>query len=98
MAVKYRIVWSEKANADLARIYDSILAKWSLREAERLLVFVKEFENTVANYPNTFKKSKVFPNVRLGFVHRNTRAVYAVRPDYIIILALFDNRENNPFV
>jgi len=97
MVGKPEIVWSDKANDDLARIYDFILLKWSLREAERFLTLVEDFEGTVSKYPETFKKSRSYPNVRLGFVHRNTTAVSAVRRDYVIILALFDNREDEEF-
>ncbi len=35
--------------------------------------------------------------VRLGFVHRNTTAVYRVIKDRIEILTLFDNREDEDF-
>ncbi len=91
------IVWSDKAKADLSRIYDFILLKWSLKEAQSFLTLVEDFEDTVTKYPETFKKSGTYADVRLGFVHRNTTAVYAVRTDYIIILTLFDNRENEDF-
>ncbi len=97
MAGRLKIVWSDKAKEDLARIYDFILLKWSLKEAEQFLSLVKDFEDTVSNYPKTFKKSQVFPEARLGFVHRSTTAVYAIREGYIIILTLFDNRENEDF-
>lgn len=97
MADKPVIVWSDKAEADLSRIYDFILLKWSLKEAQRFLILVEDFEDTVSKYPQTFKKSTSYTDVRLGFVHRNTTAVHAVRKDYIIILTLFDNRENEQF-
>lgn len=97
MADRLEIFWTDRAKADLSRIYDFILLNWSLKEAQRLLALVKDFEDTVSEYPEMFKTSSSYADVRLGFVHRKTTAVYAIRADYIIILTLFDNRENEDF-
>ncbi|MGB0369492.1 MAG: type II toxin-antitoxin system RelE/ParE family toxin [Flavobacteriales bacterium] len=97
MAVEYRIIWSEQATIDLREIYDAILLKWSLKEAERLLDLIKEFEAIVCIYPEGFKLSSSIDGVRIGHIHRTTTAIYRIQLNTIEILTLFDNRQDEEF-
>lgn len=97
MDVKYRLIWADEAKADLQNIYDFIHDKWSLKEAEHFLDRVKEFEDIIRMYPESFKSSSSVEGVRLGFIHRNTTAVNRVIQGPIEILSLFDNREDEDF-
>jgi plasmid stabilization system protein ParE len=94
MAAPRRIEWSARAENDLERIYDFVKARWTEREAERLLDLVQEFETLISKWPNGFKRSPSNKHFRLGLVHRNTTAVYRVYRDRIMIITLFDNRSN----
>ena len=57
-----------------------------------MLDLVQEFEVLIARWPNGFRRSQRNKHHRLGFVHRNTTAVYRVFRDRVVIIAMFDNR------
>jgi plasmid stabilization system protein ParE len=97
MAAEYRVIWSEEAIIDLQEIYDFVLRKWSLKEAERLLDLVKEFEDVIRVYPEGFKPSNSVEGVRIGHIHHNTTAVYRIQDKTIEIVTLFDNRQKEGF-
>lgn len=97
MAAKYRVIWSEEAVSDLREIYDFILFKWSIKEAENFLDQVREFEDILRIYPEGFKSSNSVEGVRIGHVHQNTTAVYRIESGTIEILTLFDNRQYEDF-
>ena len=97
MAVEYRVIWSKEAVNDLEEIYDFILRKWSLKEAERLLDLIKEFEDVICIYPEGFKLSNSIEGVRIGQIHQNTTAIYRIQFETIEILTLFDNRRDEDF-
>ena len=94
MAAPRKVEWTARAERDLDRTHAFVLEKWSQREADHLLDLVQEFEGLIARWPNGFKRSQRNKNHRLGFVHRNTTAVYRVFSDRVVIIAMFDNRSN----
>ena len=71
-----------------------MLDRWSQREADHLLDLVQEFEVLVSLWPNGLKRSQRNKDHRLGFVHRNTAAVYRVYRDRVVIVAMFDDRSD----
>lgn len=77
----------------------SVRSCWSNgRNAKRivLLDLVQEFEALISLWPNGFKRSQRNRHHRLGFVHRNTTAVYRVYSDRVVIITMFDNRSDAP--
>ncbi len=93
MAAEYRIIWSEQAVKDLQEIYDFILLRWSLKEAERLLDQVKEFEEVIGVYPEGFKLSNAVEGVRIGHIHQNTTAVYRIQGKFLPYLIIGKMRD-----
>jgi len=94
MAAPRKVEWTVRAERDLELIHAYVLEHWSQREADHLLDLVQEFEVLIALWPNGFKRSQRHKAHRLGFVHRNTTAVYRVYRDRVVIIAMFDNRSN----
>ncbi len=92
MAAPRKVEWTARAERDLERIHAFVLEKWSQREADHLLDLVQQFEVLIAQWPNGFKRSQRNKHHRLGFVHRNTTAVYQVFRDRVVIIAMFDTR------
>ena len=92
MAAPRKVEWTARAERDLDRIHAFVLERWSQREADHLLDLVQEFEMLIARWPNGFRRSQRNKHHRLGFVHRNTTAVYRVFRDRVVIIAMFDNR------
>lgn len=96
MAAPRKVEWTARAERDLERIHAFVLERWSQREADHLLDLVQEFEVLIPLWPNGFKRSQRNKHHRLGFVHRNTTAVYRVFSDRVVIITMFDNRSNAP--
>ncbi|MBK9275082.1 MAG: type II toxin-antitoxin system RelE/ParE family toxin [Flavobacteriales bacterium] len=94
MAALRSVEWTARAERDLDRLYAFVIECWSQREADHLLDMVQEFEALIARWPNGFKRSQRNKHYRLGFVHRNTSAVYRVYRDRVVIVAMFDNRSD----
>jgi plasmid stabilization system protein ParE len=95
MAAERQVVWTPEAREQLDRIHQFVLEQWSPRIAERFLDLLFEFENLVLLYPYGFPASPVHRDLRLGFIHRNVKAVYKVEPERITIITLLDTRADN---
>jgi plasmid stabilization system protein ParE len=92
MAENLRIEWSDAAAAQLDKFYNYILEHWSLREAERFLDQVQEFEAVLVKHPKAFIQSRRKKKYRIGLVHKHVSAIYSFSDDVIFIIALIDNR------
>ena len=94
MAVNRKIEWSISAEEQLSVFYHQLLASFGLQEAEHFLDLVQAFERVIYHYPKAFVQSKKKKNVRIGFIHKHISAIYEVKKDTLIILALIDNRSH----
>lgn len=97
MDAEFTVAWSNRARNDLDRIYQFILERWTVREAEALLDIVQDFERTVSLSPLIFKKSPTFSQCHLATVHRNLSILYQFDGETVFILTLFDNRMDDIF-
>ena len=95
MAGSLSIEWSSAASMHLDNFYNYILNLWSVKEAEKFLDQVQEFENIITKFPNAFISSKRKTRYRNGLIHKHVSAIYEVRKSKIIIVALIDNRSMN---
>jgi len=96
MGALRKVEWTARAERDLAGIHEFSLQQWTMREADTFLEQVIDFEQRIARWPNSFRRSVRNKHHRLGLVHRHTMAVYRVFPDRISIITLFDTRSNTP--
>lgn len=92
MDAEFTVAWSNRAKNDLDRIYQFILERWTVREAEAMLDIVQDFEQMVSLSPLIFKRSPTFPYCHLATVHRNLSILYRFDGETVFILTLFDNR------
>lgn len=97
MAGRLSIEWSLNASINLDNFYSFICDQWSLKDAERFLNQVQEFENIIAEFPNAFIGSRKRKKYRIGLIHKHVSAVYEIRKSSIIIVALIDNRAKPKF-
>jgi plasmid stabilization system protein ParE len=95
MAGPQRVEWTPEALEQLERIHDFVRHQWNERIADRFLTLVMEFEDLVLRYPNGFPVSPAHPDLRMGPIHRNVKAVYRVDPDKIVMITLLDTRADN---
>lgn len=97
MGVEVSVEWSTRATKDLDRIYDFLVERWTVREAEAMLDIVQEFEGMVCRHPMAFKDSLTFPDCRIAILHRNLTAVYSYDGITVHIITLFDNRMDDGY-
>lgn len=54
---------------------------------------LKQFENTVSNFPTLYPESHKQKSLRRAVVHKNT-AIYSIFKEYkVIVIAMKDNRQ-----
>jgi plasmid stabilization system protein ParE len=95
MAGPQKIEWTPEALEQLERIHGFVRDQWNERIADRFLTLVMEFEDLVLRYPNGFPVSPERPDLRMGPIHRNVKAVYRVDPERILMITLLDTRADN---
>ena len=95
MAAPQKVEWTPEALDQLERIHAYVRGQWNQRIADRFITLVIEFEELIIRYPNGFPCSSLHPELRMGPIHRNVRAVYRVDADRILIITLLDNRADN---
>ena len=96
MGALRRVEWTARAERDLAGIHDFILQKWTSKEADNFFGQVVDFEERIATWPNSFRRSERNKRHRLGLIHRHTMAVYRVHSERVVIITLFDTRSSTP--
>ncbi len=97
MVSRIQVVWTAEAENNLEEICDFLLQRWTQKEVFQLLQAIKGCESVIAKHPKAFKESSLRPKCRLALVHPNLTMVYKVEDRQIIIIALFENRANDPF-
>ncbi len=94
MADRYNIAWTREAKNQVDQILEYLNNNWSKNECDDFLDLLLHFENTIAQFPKSFKSSNKFKNCRLGFVHKHITAIYKLQKKTITILTVIDNRSN----
>ncbi len=95
MAGPGRVDWTPEALEQLEHIHAFVRHQWNERIADRFLTLVMEFEDLILRYPQGFQRSTMHPDLCMGPVHRNVKAVYRVDPDRILMITLLDTRSDN---
>jgi plasmid stabilization system protein ParE len=94
MAGSLEVFYTVEAKSQLDAIINYLNDNWTNKEYNDFLDLLLHFENLIARFPNSFKKSRRFKNCRLGLVHRHISAVYSIANNKIIILTFIDNRSS----
>jgi plasmid stabilization system protein ParE len=92
MADRYSVTWTKEAKYQVDQILIYLRENWSQNECDDFLDLLIHFENTISQFPKSFKASSKFKNCRLGFVHRHITVVYKLKRNSITILTIIDNR------
>lgn len=95
MAGPQRVEWTPEALEQLERILGFVRHQWNDRIADRFLALVIEFEELILRYPNGFPVSPTHPDLRMGPIHRNVKAVYRVDADKTLMITLLGTRADN---
>lgn len=90
---KRSVIWTGTAATQRKEVLKYWIEKnKSTKYAEKLIFIIRSRVNTIANYPESFKKSK-YPNTRVSSLGHYS-IYYKFEDDKIFITAFWDNRQN----
>lgn len=87
------LIFTNKATEMLISVALFIEQKWNLKEAEKFLSKAHQTFNLILKFPYIFKASTLDPNIRIGIIAKHCSFFYEVKKTEIIILFLWDNRQ-----
>lgn len=92
----YEIIWTNKAKLTFGEICDYIYIFFGEKALEVFIVRTEIFIEVIQKSPNIFKKFQPRPNVRHGFLHKNTTLFYKIDEDKkrVYLMLFWDNRQN----
>ncbi|NPD46018.1 MULTISPECIES: type II toxin-antitoxin system RelE/ParE family toxin [unclassified Lentimicrobium] len=88
------IIWSPVAEDSYLKTIEYILAKWSLREAEKFESKVNHLLNKLMVHQKLCPESISFNGLRKCVISSQTSLIYRVHKNSIELIAFIDNRSN----
>lgn len=92
MAIK--IIWTKQASENLENITRYLIDSWSYDSALKFKEKLNDVVDTISTYPNIGKESEKRKNVQNYLITKQNSIFYQYKDDTIIILDVFDNRQN----
>ena len=90
----YKLLWSDRALADLQTIIDYLTENWTPKEIQNLARRLDKRLNLIAINPGLFPKTTKRKNVRRSVLTKQTVIYYEAKENIINIVTLFDPRQN----
>ena len=88
-----KIVWTPDAEKSFSNIIDFIEAKWTGKEVKKFVSTVNNAVNQISITPEMFPASSQ-KNIRKAVLTKQNSLFYQVRKNEIVILIIWDNRQN----
>jgi plasmid stabilization system protein ParE len=88
------IAWHKDAEDELDQIIEYLLYEWTEKVAQNYLSRVKQVANLVAESPEIGMASTVNDNIPSFLITKHSTTFYMVLTDQIIVLNIFDNRQD----
>ena len=92
--MNYRIRWTTEAYLDFSQIVLFIKEKWGRKSAEDFVNRVEAIINILSVFPQLGKIIHSQKQIRALVISKQTTIVYRIKSDLLVILNLFDNRQN----
>lgn len=89
-----KVIISNRAKSNTARLLDYLAHKWSLRVKENFARKLKSTIDIIRENPEGFPKSEINKNQHKCVITKQTIMYYRFNRNEIRILALFDTRMN----
>lgn len=90
----YKLMWSDRALADLKNIIDYLLENWTQREIRNFSRRLDKRLELISVNPNLFPRTTKRKNVRKSVLTKHTVIYYKVERNMVAIVTLFDPRQN----
>jgi plasmid stabilization system protein ParE len=94
MPVNENVIWSERADLEYNKLIDYLLTNWGLTITEEIIEKVTIAINRIAASPNQFPVSVKSKQIHKCVVTKQTSLFFKVIKKKIIIISVFDNRQN----
>jgi len=88
------VYWSGKAEKKLQSIVDYLEINWGLNSASKFVISVSEFIDVLSDFPEIGTVEHAELNIRGFVVAKQVTIFYQIRKNKIVILNLYDNRQN----
>lgn len=88
------IIWHRQAEYELDQIVEYLSREWGEKVTQDYLLRVTKITNLVAESPEIGMASRVSDNIRSFLITKHATMFYAVGDDNIVILNIFDNRQD----
>lgn len=89
-----KIIISNRAKSNASRIFEYLVAKWSVRVKEEFADKLAKTIDTIRDNPESFPKSGINKKQYRCVVSKQTTLYYRFNSKEIRVLALFDTRMN----
>lgn len=92
----YEVKWTERSLSNALEIKAYLKKKFSKKEVSRFEGLLKQFENTISNFPTLYPESQNLKSLRRAVVHKNTTIYYVFDSNAVTVIAIKDNRQSKP--
>ncbi len=88
------VIYSSDALAQIHEIWQYVDENLSAKAADQILARIEEKADWIGKYAETGHLSEVSPKIRYILIDKHRRLYYEIDEDEVIILALFDTRQD----
>ena len=90
----YKLLWSDRALADLQNIINYLTENWTPKEIQNFARRLDKRLDLITTNPGLFPKTAKRKNVRRSVLTKQTVIYYETKENIINIVTLFDPRQN----
>jgi len=90
----YKMMWSDRALADLKNIINYLTENWTQREIQNFARKLDKRLDLISVNPNLFPGTTKRKSVRKSVLTKHTVIYYKIDNDVVTIVTLFDPRQN----
>jgi len=90
----YKLMWSDRALADLQNIIDYLTENWTQREIQNFARRLDKRLDLISVNPNLFPRTTKRKNLRKSVLTKHTVIYYKTESNFVTIVTLFDPRQN----
>jgi plasmid stabilization system protein ParE len=90
----YKLMWSDRALADLRNIIDYLTENWTQREIQNFARRLDKRLDLISVNPNLFPRTTKRKNLKKSVLTKHTVIYYKTEGNFVTIVTLFDPRQN----
>ena len=90
----YKMMWSDRAIADLKNIIDYLIENWTQREIQNFSRRLDKRLDLISVNPNLFPRTTKRKNLRKSVLTKHTVIYYKTERNVVTIVTLFDPRQS----